>query len=411
MEDFPNDAVCRTGLAEILKDNGKQEEAEAVYREAMEDFPNDPVCRTGLAEILKDNGKQEEAEAVYRKTIKDFPNDPVCRTGLAEILKDNGKKEEAEAIYREAIKNFPNDEVCKAGLATLLFRQDKLEEAEKIYNQLLEKNSPNFENYQKALNNILRLKEIKDDAERKENINSILNSANKGKNNTYSQTFYINKLQKNELIDDIEIGIGRINSYRGLSLLEQKEHKKIEYAKKAEDSLKEIKQDYPDNIFVIKEEAWHNSNLQSKEAEEFFEDKAEEYDNDLSINIAELRYKHLTDNNGNEEAWKPLYSSFPNQKAAIALEQLMQQQNGYYNEETSVKSLNIIQKKIKKASENSFAPNQKLNKWFCETVQNVLFANIDNINTVDPKTTLQNLSPPQKARLLRASEQYISADR
>ncbi len=137
MTDFLKDAVCRTGLAEVLKVQGQFEEAETIYRQTMLDFPDDAVCRSGLAEVLRAQGHIEEAEAIYRQTMLDFPDDAVCRTGLAEVLRAQGHIEEAEAIYRQTMLDFPDNAVSRNGLAEVLKVQGRLAEAEEIYLQTI----------------------------------------------------------------------------------------------------------------------------------------------------------------------------------------------------------------------------------------------------------------------------------
>jgi len=45
------------------------------------------VVHNGLAEVLKAQGRLDEAEAVYRETTQRFPDNPVTYRGLAEVLK------------------------------------------------------------------------------------------------------------------------------------------------------------------------------------------------------------------------------------------------------------------------------------------------------------------------------------
>ncbi|MBW1614997.1 MAG: tetratricopeptide repeat protein [Deltaproteobacteria bacterium] len=388
--------------------------AERLAEEAYLWEPYDPFIWILRANIHKQKKEYKKAESILWKAKRKFPEDDFIRNNLAHHLFKTGETNLAEAVYRETIADFPEDEVCSTGLATLLSQQDRLDEAETIYKRLLEKQSPDFEHYKRALDNILWLKDIKDTGEKKKHIHNIINSAVDSKNKIYSAApdNNFNKLQKTELTEeDIEIKIGRINLYRGLSVFEKEKNKKAEYTKKADNFLKEIEKDYPDNIFVIKEQAWHYSYSESEEADLFFEKNSEEYDNDLGINIAELRYKHLAHNNGTEDEWKQLYQNFPKQKTAIALEQLIQGQNGYYNETKNAQPLNILKKRIKADTTDTFDPNQKRENWFCQTIANSLFAGFENINTVNPKPIFENLSPQNKAILFRASEQYISADR
>jgi tetratricopeptide (TPR) repeat protein len=109
------------------------DEAEAVYRETIELFPDDAVARSGLADVLKDLGRLDEAEAVYRETIELFPDDAVARSGLADVLKDLGRLDEAETAYREVLELFSHDPkvlvVAHTGLAGVLRAQGRLQDA------------------------------------------------------------------------------------------------------------------------------------------------------------------------------------------------------------------------------------------------------------------------------------------
>lgn len=119
-ERFPENDVARNGLAELLKEAGRLDEAEAVYRQAVVDFPDDDYARNGLATLLREMGRLKEAEAVYRQTMVAIPTDPVARNGLAEILKETNRLEEAEAVYRQTMQKFPTDAIAPVGLAAVL---------------------------------------------------------------------------------------------------------------------------------------------------------------------------------------------------------------------------------------------------------------------------------------------------
>ncbi|GAB3830106.1 tetratricopeptide repeat protein [Dactylosporangium cerinum] len=139
LDRFPDDAVVRNGLADVLKGAGRLGEAEAVYREGVERFPDNVVVRCGLAEVLKSAGRLGEAEAVYRETVQRFPDNMVVRGGLAEVLKSAGRLGEAEAVYRESVERFPDDVVVRNGLAEVLKSSKRLAEAEAVYRESVER--------------------------------------------------------------------------------------------------------------------------------------------------------------------------------------------------------------------------------------------------------------------------------
>jgi|GEM_PF-1227562 len=129
----PDDEVAASGLADVLKTQGRLDEAEAAYRSNMLRWPNDDVAASGLADVLKTQWRLEEAEAAYRSNMLRWPNDVVAASGLADVLKTRGLLEEAEAAYRSNMLRWPNDEVAANGLADVLKAQGRLDEAEAAY--------------------------------------------------------------------------------------------------------------------------------------------------------------------------------------------------------------------------------------------------------------------------------------
>ncbi len=96
-QEIPHDPFVHTGLAEVLKAQGRLTDAEQAYRIATERFHNNPVAHNGLAEVLKAQGRLIDAEQAYRIATERFHNDPVAHNGLAEVLKDQGRLTEARA--------------------------------------------------------------------------------------------------------------------------------------------------------------------------------------------------------------------------------------------------------------------------------------------------------------------------
>ena len=138
-ERFPQDVVARTGLGETLKAQGRLDDAESIYRDTVEWFPQDVVAQNGLGEVLKAQGRLDQAEDVYRQTIERFPENVVARNGLGEVLKAQGRLDQAEDVYRQTIERFPENVVARNGLGEVLKAQGRLDQAEDVYRQTVER--------------------------------------------------------------------------------------------------------------------------------------------------------------------------------------------------------------------------------------------------------------------------------
>nr|VFK23521.1 MAG: Tetratricopeptide repeat-containing protein [Candidatus Kentron sp. MB] len=136
---FPENAVPRTGRAEVLKLQGKLDDALAAYEETINRFPENVVARTGQAEVLKLQGKLDDALAAYEETINRFPENVVARTGRAEVLKSQEKLEDALAAYEETITRFSEDVVARNGRAEVLKLQGKLDDALAAYEETIDR--------------------------------------------------------------------------------------------------------------------------------------------------------------------------------------------------------------------------------------------------------------------------------
>lgn len=69
--------------------------AEFVFWEAIRRFPDDAVSRGALADLLAGMGRSSEAEALYRETIRRFPDEAVSWTALGHLLLDQRRFDEA----------------------------------------------------------------------------------------------------------------------------------------------------------------------------------------------------------------------------------------------------------------------------------------------------------------------------
>ena len=126
IEATPTDWWAYMQLASALEQRGNDDEALAMYREAVElastDWkPTDLnwVAYTQLAAALERRGNDDEALAIYRKAAEVAPTNSYAYTALAFALERRGKNDEAITQYRKAIELNPQDVTTKANVAEL----------------------------------------------------------------------------------------------------------------------------------------------------------------------------------------------------------------------------------------------------------------------------------------------------
>jgi len=158
----PNVVRYLNGLAVLLHDTNRLEEAESLYRHALaideESWgADDPTVACGLnnlAILLQETHRMDEAEPLYRRALsineKSYgDNDPTVATvlnSLATLLQCSNRMDEAEPLYRRALAinkenhgdNHPTVATVLNSLATLLHDDNRLEEAEPLYRQALD---------------------------------------------------------------------------------------------------------------------------------------------------------------------------------------------------------------------------------------------------------------------------------
>ncbi len=83
---FAWNPFIRNELGRILRQNGDLTASEGVLREAVGHFPNNVVCRTGLADLLIDLYDVEEAERLFREVLVIDGRNRVAKGGLARAL-------------------------------------------------------------------------------------------------------------------------------------------------------------------------------------------------------------------------------------------------------------------------------------------------------------------------------------
>ncbi|MEX2114430.1 MAG: tetratricopeptide repeat protein [Pirellulales bacterium] len=116
----PTNPASQIGLAQVLEQAGRPEEAEAAYRKAVEVGPNLPQTWILLVRNLVANKKTPEATEVIRKATPVLESNVTALAQLHELV---GDKPEAERYYQAAVDANRSDVAPLRQLAEFYFRQ------------------------------------------------------------------------------------------------------------------------------------------------------------------------------------------------------------------------------------------------------------------------------------------------
>jgi tetratricopeptide (TPR) repeat protein len=151
-----------SGLAVVLRREGKLDEAEAIFREALQvdnrqgrtDDPDRVLPLSYLAALLMQQGRVAEAEPLQREALRiaqatlppDHPELAFATTGMASVLQQTGKLEEAEQLYRQAVTMLrsagpsQSDDLAETliSVGKILKMRGRPDEAEPIFREALD---------------------------------------------------------------------------------------------------------------------------------------------------------------------------------------------------------------------------------------------------------------------------------
>jgi tetratricopeptide (TPR) repeat protein len=150
------DHAAKEQLAVALINQGKLQEAEALYRELITAGTNNHIIYGNLAAICGMQGRFDELIELLRKTLQLNPNYPDAHNNLGIALKGQGELTAAIASYKKALELKPNYPEAHNNLGNALKEQGDLTAAIAAYKQALALNP----NYPDAHNNLgIALKE------------------------------------------------------------------------------------------------------------------------------------------------------------------------------------------------------------------------------------------------------------
>lgn len=133
----PDNSLAHNNLAVVLKDQGRLNEAERHYREAIALKPDYADAHYNLAVILTDRRKLDEAMGHLWKSLFFNSNNTEAHILIGIILEHQGKLEEAAFHDREAIRLDPGNAQAYNNLGSLLLRQRKYEQAAELFRAAL----------------------------------------------------------------------------------------------------------------------------------------------------------------------------------------------------------------------------------------------------------------------------------
>ncbi|KPK24820.1 MAG: hypothetical protein AMJ61_13290 [Desulfobacterales bacterium SG8_35_2] len=133
----PDYAEAHYNLGNALRDQGKLNEAVNSYRQVLILKPDYAEACINLGNVFKDQGRLDEAVTSYRRALSLKPDYAEAHYNLGTVLKDQGKLEGAVASYRRALSLKPDYAEAHNNLGNALKDQGKLEEAIASYRQAL----------------------------------------------------------------------------------------------------------------------------------------------------------------------------------------------------------------------------------------------------------------------------------
>ena len=120
------------GLAKLLMDKGRNEDAIEVLNRATELGGTDPELYQTLGECYENLGKLDEASRAVARGLVFYPNEASLHLVRARVATQLGDAQAAEASIRKAIEFGGETEAALTSLATILIRQGKRDEAQEV---------------------------------------------------------------------------------------------------------------------------------------------------------------------------------------------------------------------------------------------------------------------------------------
>lgn len=123
---------------EKLFEEGKYEEAIAVFEGLLEKFPDAYIINLGVGDSYFQMEKYEEAEKFYQKVLEKDPNHVRALIGIGSCYLNQGNKERALEWYSKIEFEKIDDSTVLYNIGTILYNNSKFAEALNYYKRAAE---------------------------------------------------------------------------------------------------------------------------------------------------------------------------------------------------------------------------------------------------------------------------------
>ncbi len=124
-------------LAWLYLAKGDVAAAEKTVRRLVDQHPNQADMRRGLAGVLRKASRFADAEIAYQKAIELDPDYSVARRELAGLLTDQGRFDDAISLYRQALERS-DQHAWRMDIARMLMRAGRFDEAATEWKTMLD---------------------------------------------------------------------------------------------------------------------------------------------------------------------------------------------------------------------------------------------------------------------------------
>jgi tetratricopeptide (TPR) repeat protein len=135
---LPRDPESQTNLGNVLRAQGRLDEAVSRHRRAIALKPDYAEAHNNLGSGLRDSKSLGQAVASYRKAISIKPDFAMAHNNLANCLCAQGRLEEGLESYRCVVELRPSDHDALINLSDTLLALGRLDEAAQSYRRVLQ---------------------------------------------------------------------------------------------------------------------------------------------------------------------------------------------------------------------------------------------------------------------------------
>jgi tetratricopeptide (TPR) repeat protein len=140
--------------------------AETLWRDTLAKNPSAWIAHNNLGNLVKDQGKTEEALRHYHAALDLKPDYVDALNNLGALLVDQGRIDEAITRYREALRLWPGLIPVHFNLGKALAKQGQFDQAVAQFERILEINDQYVSAYNALGNTLVRTSRVDDGIER-----------------------------------------------------------------------------------------------------------------------------------------------------------------------------------------------------------------------------------------------------